>query len=591
MNKRHSIFFVISIALICALLPYSRVAANDCIAHPWGLVSWWPGDGNANDIRNGNDGTINGATFAAGKIGQAFSFDGVDDYVQVSNSPLLEPQNITVDAWVRSSDPGSYAYILSKGASACTAGSYAFYTGGSGGLIFYIFNGSTYVLSPNAGSAIWDGNWHHVAGTFDGSYVRLYVDGIAIGSGTSTSITIGYGLPTTNDLFIGRYGTTCVPRFNGEVDEVEIYNRALSQSEIQALYAAGSVGKCKPVKKNYADITQNGSFWLGAHDRWDLKKCDLTISYRLDMFGYIPPMGNTAWSSVGVGEGAWGWMASGAPEAAVTNPNSQDLDDKLNLGAPARYDEASYDATDPESIVSTPIGNPWLNYGVWFDRDGVDPWQALMWGMINGVTYNTGGIYEVAVNYHALTTSLNQGTMFATVNGVQTGFYDTWKDDQPDHYPVGKSISGNLSNLRGLASIWGENVNVYDLTFTGCHYLMAVIDIKPGSDPNSINLGEQGLLPVAILGTENFDVSTVSPATINIGGFSLATRGSAKAPKLAYSYEDVNGDGYMDLMAFFDVPTLVSAGILTETTTALTLTGSTFDNVPIQGTDSVRIVP
>lgn len=62
------------------------------------------------------------------------------------------------------------------------------------------------------------------------------------------------------------------------------------------------------------------------------------------------------------------------------------------------------------------------------------------------------------------------------------------------------------------------------------------IDIKPGSDPNSINLGEQGLLPVAILGSSTFDVSTIHPETIAIGGVDVAERGSPKAPKLAYSY-------------------------------------------------------
>ena len=162
-------------------------------------------------------------------------------------------------------------------------------------------------------------------------------------------------------------------------------------------------------------------------------------------------------------------MASGAPAAAETNPNSQDLDDKLNLGAPGRYDEWSYDATGPDTLVTPPIGDPWSNYGVWFDRDGVDQWQALMWGMINGKAYNTGGVYDVVITYHAINPTL--GTMFATVNDLQTGFYVAWKNAQPDYYPVGKSITGDLTTLQVFASIWGLNVKVYDLTVTG--YLLA----------------------------------------------------------------------------------------------------------------------
>jgi len=117
------------------------------------------------------------------------------------------------------------------------------------------------------------------------------------------------------------------------------------------------------------------------------------------------------------------------------------------------------------------------------------------------------------------------------------------------------------------------------------------IDIKPGSDPNSICLSDQGLLPVAILGSETFDVRDVNASTINIGGISLTMRGSVKKPKLAYSFEDVNGDGYIDLIAFFDVQELINAGILTEDTIALKLDGNLYDGTPITGTDSVRVVP
>lgn len=116
------------------------------------------------------------------------------------------------------------------------------------------------------------------------------------------------------------------------------------------------------------------------------------------------------------------------------------------------------------------------------------------------------------------------------------------------------------------------------------------IDIKPGSDPNSINLGEQGLLPVAILGTQDFDVTTIDPGSIELGGVSLTERGSKKTPKLAYSLEDVDGDGFTDMMAFFEVQTLVTDGVLEVTTTELELTATSDSGTPIKGTDSVNIV-
>ena len=108
-----------------------------------------------------------------------------------------------------------------------------------------MYSGIGYVLSPYyVASGIWDGQWHHVAGTYDGSFVRLYVDSVEVGSGTPTSITIGYRLSPDNDLIIGQYTGTCRQYpFKGDIDEVEIFDRALSASEIQRIFNAGSAGK------------------------------------------------------------------------------------------------------------------------------------------------------------------------------------------------------------------------------------------------------------------------------------------------------------------------------------------------------------
>ena len=76
-------------------------------------------------------------------------------------------------------------YLVAKGIDP-EAASYALYTGHSGGLFFFVYDGKQFVLSPDAGRGIWDGHWHHVAGTFDGASVRLYVDGTQVGLGTPT---------------------------------------------------------------------------------------------------------------------------------------------------------------------------------------------------------------------------------------------------------------------------------------------------------------------------------------------------------------------------------------------------------------------
>jgi hypothetical protein len=69
-----------------------------CVVPPSGLISWWPGEGNALDIQGSNHGTLqNGATFAPGLVGQAFSLDGVDDHILIQNSPSLNFGSTEVD--------------------------------------------------------------------------------------------------------------------------------------------------------------------------------------------------------------------------------------------------------------------------------------------------------------------------------------------------------------------------------------------------------------------------------------------------------------------------------------------------------------
>jgi hypothetical protein len=172
-------------------------------------------------------------------------------YVEAPNSPALEPPNqITVESWVRSTNPLAYsprlgiAHIVTKGAYGCSSGSYSLYTGSSGGLFFYVWpTGSRLVFSPDAGRRIWDGKWHHIAGTYDGTLVRLFVDGLEVGAGTPAFGPIQYwpDSPFYNArIYFGAYGdlrtggTECFTgmRFNGDIDEVRIWKRALSPTEI-----------------------------------------------------------------------------------------------------------------------------------------------------------------------------------------------------------------------------------------------------------------------------------------------------------------------------------------------------------------------
>src|SRR5206468_10268120 len=80
-------------------------APPPCAPPPAGMVAWYPGDGNANDIVGGNNGTLQGGvTFAPGEVGQAFNFNGIDSFVNVPDAANLHLQSLTIDAWVKPTD-------------------------------------------------------------------------------------------------------------------------------------------------------------------------------------------------------------------------------------------------------------------------------------------------------------------------------------------------------------------------------------------------------------------------------------------------------------------------------------------------------
>jgi hypothetical protein len=198
----------------------------------------------ADSSGNGLDGVPQGSPVgvADGRFGSAFRFGTPNAGFAVAANPLLQPALVTLAAWVRASTPPSPVQsIVSQGAQAtCSHASYSLYTGGSAlpdrGTRFYIHNGVTAFVTPAAPTTMWDGAWHMLAGTYDGSAVRLYLDGQLVGSTPGTG-AIGYGL-TSNAFVIGNAPPSgCIENtsFNGDIDEVLVFDRALSQAEVQAL--------------------------------------------------------------------------------------------------------------------------------------------------------------------------------------------------------------------------------------------------------------------------------------------------------------------------------------------------------------------
>ncbi len=114
--------------------------------------------------------------------------------------------------------------------------------------------------------------------------------------------------------------------------------------------------------------------------------------------------------------------------------------------------------------------------------------------------------------------------------------------------------------------------------------LPVAIDIKPGDEPNSINLGSGGNTPVAILSSSSFNATTVDPLSVSLASAPVKLKGKG-TPQ--YSVQDVNGDGWMDLVIHIDT----SALQLSETSVDAVLEGLTHELIPVRGSDTVKIVP
>jgi uncharacterized repeat protein (TIGR01451 family) len=223
-----------------------------CASFCNGLIAWWPGEGNANDIAGLHNGTLQtGVSFSPGLVGQALSFDGKDGHVKLSASALTNRfSQLTMEGWVfplrhGKNSAGSGLTILSKteidGFALRVSDGFLQadlrLSAGDKGQTF-----SQKQLALNA--------WSHVAVIYDGASVSGYLNGQQLGSSAASGIirnVVNGGVP----LMIGNEPTLPEGRvqasgfgWQGRIDEVAVFDRALSQFEIQAIYAAGAAGKC-----------------------------------------------------------------------------------------------------------------------------------------------------------------------------------------------------------------------------------------------------------------------------------------------------------------------------------------------------------
>ena len=236
MNKKHLAIFFLALFFVLTVIfsPQAHAAAPTS-----GLISHWKFDGNTNDSAGTNNSTlVGGPTFTTGKIGQALSFDGVDDFVQSTNV-LSVGDVFTVSMWFKrgSLTPASYHTLWSSGKNGPVitldlSNSDAVQLHGHS---LGTLTTSTITISETT-------TWHHLVVAKNGSAsTKMYIDGVDR-TGTVANATM---LATTHKPAIGMDlsqdtdNPTASSYFNGPIDDVRIYNRTLTRDEIKRLYSLG----------------------------------------------------------------------------------------------------------------------------------------------------------------------------------------------------------------------------------------------------------------------------------------------------------------------------------------------------------------
>ncbi len=364
---------LLSLLFIAPTSP-SASAASACAQPPAGLVGWWPGDGNAYDLQGSRHGMPqNGARFDPGKTGAAFQLDGDDDYIDLGGwSPGT---SWTLEAWVNPSAKPAGRHTMVGGMNECRDWGLTL-TDGQLGLTIKppgICTGT--LLDTN--TTVATGNWYHVVGTCDGTNAWFYVNGVLRSSG---SVETNY-VPSTAGTRIGG-GSCCTGEsFPGLVDEVAIYNRALSASEVQTQFAVGDAGKCRPEltgPSEFARWSKNGHWYnaevvgpagitwtaaqaaaeraggylasLGSADEnafvFNLAKFSPDVWYSSNGSGYGPWLGGTQPAGSTEPAGGWKWVTGesfGYTSWSPAEPNN---------GGPGENSLHFY-------AVSAPMGPTW----------------------------------------------------------------------------------------------------------------------------------------------------------------------------------------------------------------------------------------
>ncbi|WP_337040271.1 LamG domain-containing protein [Emticicia sp. 17c] len=340
MKNFTKILSVLTGIIINSNISFSQAPTN-------GLVAYYPFSGNANDASgNGRNGTIAGGVTASadryGNVGQAYSFDGVNGNITVDDWSLLQGNAArTLSVWFKTNQNTSSYYMISWGNPGHTTNTGSILGISAQPAYSYLgFFGINNDLSLLNAAQYFDDRWHLMSFTYDGNTMNLYLDGVSQNTKTNSPLNTG-----SSNLIIGSYVQNS-NYFNGQLDEVRIYDRALTAAEIQQMYAAevvtsvADVIKFGPNKFIHATGIANifagvnaGSNTTGANNTFFGNKAGLgIISGQGNIF--IGSSSNSYGDNIGTLQrsGAIGYNARVSVNDAIVLGDFENLNIKIGIG-------------------------------------------------------------------------------------------------------------------------------------------------------------------------------------------------------------------------------------------------------------------
>ncbi len=433
-----------------------------------GLVAYYPLDGNANDASgNGNHGAeLGGLSFAPGKVGRSALFDGTDDYIQVPHSDSLNVTgHLTVAAWVKldvldnGDGPRECQPIVSKYHVAASNRAFRL-TYNDAPLARHSFvytvsaSNSTFSGGVAASETMTEtGRWHHISAVFvPTEAMRLYLDGVDITGGLAAGAIPAAIATNALPVLLGRDQDE-TGWLNGTLDEVRIYNRALSSNEVAQLYERTAYPGM--VKIPAGEFAMGDAFGEGDADELPVHTNFISAFY-IDRFEVTKAL----WDDVHAWAMNNGYTFDNAGAGKATNHpvhsvNWYDCVKWCNARSekegrvPAYYTSVS--KTNVYRTGQVNVSNNWVRWSSGHRLLTEAEWERAARGGVAGTRFawaDTDGILHSRANYRA-----NGGQAYDLSNGEDYhGDYDV--GEQPFTSPVGAFPANGFGLYDMVGNVW-----------------------------------------------------------------------------------------------------------------------------------------